>query len=264
MGIGALEAEKYFNARFSFKPLIERWKQKMKEGRKGNSLVYKDILAQVLKYPELLEPMDDLSIVEKHPALMEIIMSTIFPATFDDAKQLYAVSLPFSYKFAYSSTFFKQAFLDEQGNLKISAGDLQEDLIKVDKLESAYRLIFSKLYGFPFNGSMNSLQRYTDKESGLTCYLELRVDPQFIDVVSKMKLPDASVFENYREYGEILQIPNIREILPVENFVFEGMAVIYIEDVTERESIAAIKNKLLSIHSLADATVFEYLQTQMQ
>ncbi|MBC7901873.1 MAG: GAF domain-containing protein, partial [Gemmatimonadaceae bacterium] len=124
--------------------------------------------------------------------------------------------------------------------------------------------IFSKLYGFPFNGSMNSLQRYTDKESGLTCFLELRVDPQFIDVVSKMELPDASVFENYREYGEILQIPNIREILPVENFVFEGMAVIYIEDVTERESIAAIKNKLLSIHSLADASVFEYLQTQMQ
>lgn len=236
----------------------------MEEGRKGASFFYKDILQRVSKHPELLEPIDDLSILQNHPALLEVMMSTIFPVTYADNKELYAVSVPFRYDFVFTSNMFRMAFLDENGKMKIMPEQYIANNISNEKIEAAYRIILHKLYGFEYCGSTYTIQPFKDPSTGLTRYLELRIDPQFIDVHALKELPQCDFGEAKHKIKDVLRIPHLRELLPLDMFEFEGIAIIHITDVTEREVISEIKNELLNIHSFADVEVFDRLQEQMQ
>lgn len=236
----------------------------MDEGRKGASFFYKDLLQRVSKYPELLEPIDDISILKEHPALVEVMMSTVFPATYSDTRELYAVSLPFKYEYIFASSLFRMAFLDENGQMKIRPTEIIGKKITNEKREAAYRIILHKFYGFDFGGSTFSIQPFNDPSTGLTRYLELRIDPQFIDVKALRELPACDFGETKHKTTDVLKIPHLQELLPLDMFEFEGIAIIHITDVTGREVINEIKNELLNIHSFVDAEVFNRLQLQMQ
>jgi hypothetical protein len=260
----ALKTESFFHSRLSFRPLIEKWQQKIEEGRKGASFFYKDILQRVNKHPELLEPIDDLSVLDKHPALLEVMMSTIFPVTYVDSKELYAVSVPFQFDYVYTSNKFRMAFLDDKGQMKIMPEKQIAKNIGHEKIEAAYRIILHKLYGFEYCGATYSIQPFKNPETGLTHYLELKIDPQFIDVRPLKELPQHDFGAAKHKIKDVLRIPHLREILPLDMFEFEGIAIVNISDVTEREVISEIKNELLNIHSFSDVDVFNRLQEQMR
>jgi hypothetical protein len=259
-----LQTEHFFQTRLSFKPLFERWQQKMNEGRKGASFFYKDILQRLSKVPELLEPIDDVAILKEHPALVEIIMSTIFPATYSDNKELYAAAIPFSYDYIFTSSLFRLAFLDEHGKMRVKADDIIENNITAEKIEAAYRMILHKFYGFDFGGATYTVLPYKDPATGLIRYLELRIDPQFVDVLATRELPQHDFGDTRHKTSDVLKIPHLQQLLPLSMFEFEGIAIIHIVDVTDREVISEIKNELINIHSFSDADVFNRLQKQMQ
>jgi hypothetical protein len=259
-----LQTESPFNSRLSFRPLIEKWQQKLEEGRKGASFFYKDIIQRVSKHPELLEPIDDLSILKEHPALLEIMMSTIFPVTYSDNRELYAASVPFKYDFVFTSNLFRTAFLDGNGLMKVIPEKQVGNEIVNEKVEAAYRIILHKFYGFDNCTATYTIQPFKDPTTGLTRYLELRIDPQFIDVKATRPLPDYDFGEAKHKMKDLLRIPHLREILPLDMFQFEGLAVVHLSDVTDREVINQIKNELLNIHSFGDIEVFDHLQQQMQ
>lgn len=251
-------------SQLSFVPLIEKWKQKLEDGRTGAFFFYKDILQRVSKHPELLEPIANPEILKKHPALLEVIMSTIFPVTYSDQHQLYAVSVPFKYDFIYSSSFFKMAFLDEEGNMRVVPETKVGHEISNDKLTGAYKLILKKFYNYDVEGSVTTIHPYVDPFTGLTRHLELCIDPQFIDIKALGPLPEINFGPQQCSVKNILKMEGLQEKLPLSMFEFEGIAIIHIEDVTEREVIAEIKNELLNLHSFADPNVFNRLQRHMQ
>ena len=198
------------------------------------------------------------------PALVEVMMSTVFPATYSDTSELYAISLPFKYDYIFSSSLFKMAFLDENGQMKVRPTEVIGKKITNEKKEAAYRIILHKFYGFDFGGSTFSVQPFNDPSTGLTRHLELKIDPQFIDVKALRDLPAHDFGETKHKTTDVLKIPHLLELLPLEMFEFEGIAIIHITDVTDREVISEIKNELLNIHSFVDADGFNKLQLQMR
>ena len=56
----------------------------------------------------------------------------------------------------------------------------------------------------------------------------------------------------------------LKQQLPLDKFIFEGLVIIKINDVTKEEIISQIKNTLLGLHSFTDASVYEKLQSSMQ
>src|SRR5438874_4338497 len=93
-------------SRPSFRPLIESWKKKIEENREGSREFYGDLLNKVSEYPELLEPIFDPLILERHKSIIGMMMGTIFPVTISDKRDFYAVSIPFTYNIVYSSSLF--------------------------------------------------------------------------------------------------------------------------------------------------------------
>lgn len=76
-----MELNSTFNVHsvLSFQPLLREWEKIIREGREGTRQLYQDLLNKVKQHPELLEPIHDLSVLDKHKALVDQIMATVFP-----------------------------------------------------------------------------------------------------------------------------------------------------------------------------------------
>ena len=66
-----------FRTVLSFLPIIEYWRVKTNDPSKALSLVARHIAKELEQAPELLEPIDDFSVLEKHYELVGLLMSRI-------------------------------------------------------------------------------------------------------------------------------------------------------------------------------------------
>jgi GAF domain-containing protein len=253
-----------FNSVFSFKPLIRAWETIIKDAREGSGQLYADLLQKVKAHPELLEPITDDALFEKHATLIDQMMTTVFPVTLSDKQDLYAVSLPFQYKVIYGSSLFKQMFIGQDGTY-INVPDATAESLYKQKAGGAYQLILDRLYHVRVDGTITSVHPYQCPDSGLQRFMELELDTRFIDVIPTIPLPELSTeFCNCCTRITDLERSEVCDTLQLKDFRFEGLVIVRIKDVTEREVINKIKNSLLSIHSFADLDVFKELQVQIR
>lgn len=257
--------EVQFNSRFSFKPLLRAWETAMKEGKEGSRQLYSDLLEKVRQHPELLEPITDEAVLEKHSLLIEQMMATVFPVTLSDKQDLYAVSLPFQYRVIYSSSVFRQVFMDSTGRYICMPDTETAERMYAEKYAAAYQILLNRLYNIRIDGTVTSVHPYKCPDTGLERFMELELDTKFIDVHPRTQLPDLpKEFCQCSRIADLVGVPHLEQHLPLEDFEFEGMVIVRIKDVTEREIINKIKNSLLNIHSFADHEVFKELQVQIR
>ncbi|MBC7949935.1 MAG: GAF domain-containing protein [Chitinophagaceae bacterium] len=256
--------ESLYNSRLSLRPLIEVLKKTIDEGRPGAQNLYGSLLTQVEATPELMEPITDMSVLERHAELVENLLSTIFPPTNSEHENLYAVALPFQFQIIYSSKLFRQLFLAPGTNeVSVPTDELGENL-QEEKLHYAYTLILKKYLGFSSPDWSKSVYPFPDEASGLIKYLELQVDTRFVDVVPIGEMPEFPKECICSRTNKLMPLEELRKQLPLEKFRFEGLAIVKIIDVTEQEAISRMKNSLLKINSFSDAVVYKELQDHMQ
>ena len=94
--------------------------------------------------------------------------------------------------------------------------------------------------------------------------MEMRLDGRFIDVrpVDEMPKMPESIFD-YTS-NRLLTIEELMQQVSLDKFVFEGLTVIRINDVTEQAVIAEMKNKLLDSNFVSDNTAYTDLEKQIQ
>lgn len=248
----------------SFAPLIEAWKKTATEGRKGTRILYQTLLDRIKRHPELLGPIDDLTLLEKHEDWVDMLMATLFPVSVSDQEDLYAVGIPFSQTIIYSSSKFRNDFLGHDGQLAHVPDGLKEQELIDEKCATAYKLILSRLYGVQVDGSMATILRYPDPATGLLNFYELDIDPTFINVYANGPLPDISSHIHSCNMADIPHNEVLQVMLPLDQFHFEGITIVRIKNVTHREAINAIKNMLLEQHDFGGKELFFQLEQQMQ
>ncbi len=250
---GALE----LHGRLSFAPLIAAWQKNAAEGRPGTRKLYQILLERVQSHPELLEPIDDLNLLAEHSEWLDMLMTTLFPISLSDQSDLYAVAIPFSYKVIYSNSLFKRKFLNDQGELNEIHREIAAKHIQ-DKCSTAYKLILSKFYGQKIQGNVTSVFKYVNPGNGLINYFELDIDPTFIDVTALDELPDFDCNIQCSNVADIPKLDMLQKLIPLDRFRFEGISIVRIKDVTQREAINNIKNILLEQHSFDDTEIFQH------
>ena len=132
-----------------------------------------------------------------------------------------------------------------------------------NRLDYAYRLILKKFFGYQtdFTGA---IYPYVEPATGLTKHLELNIDTRFVDVKPVKELPTLPDDAVCKKTNRMMPLQELREKLPLEKFVFEGLVIIKINDVTEQEMISQMKNTMLSFHTFTDPVVYDKLQTTMK
>jgi hypothetical protein len=254
--------ESAFNSHLSFKPLVEALKKNIAGGNPGMKKLYGSVVEEIESHPELLATITDLSILKPYSELIEELLSAVFPPT--TPNQLYAVALPFKFQTVYTSPLFKTVLL-KPGTNEINVPDDKIGLsLSQEKLQFAYGLILRKYLNYNTPDNARTVHPFVDPQTGLTRYMELRIDARFIDVrpVDEMpKLPDTILCQ---KSNRIMTIEELMEEIPLEKFVFEGLSVVRVNDVTEQEVISLIKNKLLELNAIPDQSAYVELQQLMQ
>ncbi|MCG7856318.1 GAF domain-containing protein [Flavihumibacter sediminis] len=256
--------EMVLNSKLSFAPLIEAWKRSAAEGSTGKKKLYQNLLERVLKHPELLLPIDSPELLTEHAEWVDILISTIFPISYSEDKDLYAVAIPFSYKIIFASALFRKQFMDEKGEI-LSMPDIPyQQPLSEDKCSVAYKLILSKFYGQEIQGNVTAIHHYRNPVNGMINYIELELDTTFIDVKALAPLPEIGTSLHCCNIAELGKMDQLKDMLPLGNFQFEGLTIVRLRDVTQREVINNIKSILLEARSYEDDEIFSELQEQVR
>ena len=240
--------ESLFNSRLCFSPLVKALKKNIAEGNPGMKKLYGHVVQEFESYPELMNTISEL-------------LSAVFPPT--TANFMYGVSLPFKHQAVYASPRFKSMLKPGSNEINVPNGQPGTNLSE-EKLQFAYGLILKKYLGVNSPESSRSIHPYPDKETGLTRYLELRIDARFIDVNPMDEMPQLPESILNQQTNNIMTMAELMEKIPLEKFVFEGVSVLRVNDVTEQEVINQIKNRLLDINAFSDAAVYTELETYIQ
>lgn len=234
----------------SFAPLVNSLRKNIQEGNPGMKKLYGQVLSEMEAHPELLQPITDTDKILKYSELIEELLSAVFPPT--TANYMYGVSLPFSLKAIYASPLFRKNLIKPDTN-EIQLPETQIGLsLTEEKLNLAYGLILKKYLHFNSPDTARSIYPYKDAATGLTRYMELRIDARFIEVRPMEEMPILPnslldpVTNRLRKLNELIKL------IPLDNFVFEGLSVLRINDVTEQAVISEIKNRLLDFDSFSD------------
>lgn len=249
----------------SFVPLIREWEKIIDEGREGTRQLYRDLLAKVKQHPELLAPIYDLSILKNHKSLIDQMMATVFPITLSDKQDVYGGGIPFQFKMFYESAMFRELFMGDGDDVVIP--DLcHEAAMKSEKEIGAYHFILNRLYDIESSNLVTTVHPFKCQETMLDRFMEVELDTRFIDVKVKGELPELPIDLKYGCYqlNDVMAMPELRKLLPLDMFEFEGMVILRIREVTEREVLNIIRDSLLHINSFSDQTVFTQLQAQVQ
>jgi hypothetical protein len=254
--------ESSFNSYLSFRPLVEALKKNIAAGNPGMQRLYGGVLKEFEAHPELLNVIMDRDMLTPYSGLIEELLSAVFPAT--TPYNIHAVSLPFKFETVYSSPLFKTMLLKPGSNLINVPNNQVGTTLSYEKLQFAYGLILKKYLGYNHPDNTRTVHPYKDPASGLTRYMELRIDARFIDVkpVGEMpKLPESIICQRS---NRIMTVTELMEEIPLEKFQFEGISVIRVNDVTEQEVISLIKNKLLDVNSIPDGSSYVELEEYIQ
>ena len=249
------------NSLLSLRPLVTVIKKITQEDKPGARKLYEALLKDIDAVPDLLQPMEDVAILNDHASLVETLLSTLFPPSTVEHDGLYAVSFPFHFETIFSSPRFKDFFLKGENN-EIVLPDRETNVqISKSSLSLAYNIILRKFYSVSVPAVASSVHPFPDPETGLITYMELNLNAQFVDV--KLIDKNFTLPTNF-SLQQSLDIDELKAAFPLENFQFEGIVVIDVLDVTSDQVIAEIKNTLLNINTISDTTVYTELENHIQ
>jgi hypothetical protein len=249
------------NSVLSLQPLIMVLKKMIATGNPGVRRLYQGLLNELEQVPEMLQPIEDLELLDHHHDILETLLTTIFPPSTDSTMGIYAVSLPFNSYTIFSSPSFAELFL-KNGDKDIQLPDNKTSInIGKANLSLAYNVILKKFYSHPVPNTATSIHPFYDETAGLTRYYELSLNAQFVDV--KCINENFSLPVGFAPHRTV-ELEELTELFPLENFRFEGLIVIDVLDVTQDQVINEIKNSLLNINAFSDVEVYNDLQQHVQ
>ncbi len=253
--------ESLFNSNLSFFPLVRALKKNIEEGNPGMKKLYGNVVTEFESHPELMTTITNLDILADHTELIEELLSAVFPPT--TANFMYGVAIPFKHQAVYASPRFKTMLKPGTYEIDVPEGQTGIDLNQ-EKLQFAYGLILKKYLGVNSPESSRSIHPLLNEETGLTRYLELRIDARFIDVNPIGEMPALPESILNRHTNNIMTMAELMEQIPLNKFAFEGISVLRVNDMTEQEVITQIKNRLLDINAFSDASVYIELERHVQ
>ena len=251
-----------FKRALSFEVLYDFMDKCPKELENFEKQMTETLKDEIKKVPELAGPIEDMSILQKHNALIRGLMSMVFPVAFYE-KQAFAASIPFSDDIFFSSPEFDR-LLKFKDDLLIKKLNIDLKTYKLGKIISAYVAILQKFYDIHISLEFPMIVNFLDPDSGLERYYKLNHAAEFVELRKSGKLKKLSKEENNLVQANILNVKLLKELIPPENFEFRGFLVINAINVTDQEVVSSIKNDLLDKDTLLTEKGIEKLQHKLR
>lgn len=252
-----------FRSRLSFAPLLAAWEQVVQNDTGAHTCA---VMARRFRaHPELLQPIDDYSLLQDYEDLVADALHTIFPPTLSLGQDLGAAAVPFSNRVVFASAPFRHLFMKEH-NYVLPLDPQVEENIRRAEVDLAYKLILKQYYGMDLHGGLSFICAYPDPAQDIYNYFELTWDPQFITLSTSITPPELppSILLNCHGVEDLGRLPQLRDILPLEEFIFDGLILLHMEEVTERETLDRLRDLLQDEAAWEQPGIFDRFKEQVQ
>src|SRR5919198_1138184 len=262
LGEGRTAMEFPFKCMLSLSPLVAFWDRAAVSGHPAQAALAKQIQEELQQAAELLEPIEDLSLVEQHQGLVDLLMSAVFPPA-SWGQDYSAATIPFHFRSFYATPSFGRLLTVEDGTFE-GWMNLDRDLFFYGKLLRAYLYILKKFYGIALEFEYPLICTRQDPEIGLDRHFKLNIDGRFLEVRSIGELPPLT--DEAKKYlcANLTDLRVWMALMPPENFEFHGFSVIHAVDVTDQEVLSSLKRDLIQKESIISDARFHRLQEQLR
>jgi GAF domain-containing protein len=256
-----------FRSELSLAPLITFWTQLSAYHEFGRGPIPGLVREKAREAPELAGVIEDLSVVEKHRAFVDLMMTAMFPPAFWE--QEYGAALfPFQLRAFYATPPFRRALMGADGLLQGRATFLQaqsvEQTLAAARRLLAYELILERVYGIDLGGDVPVIFTAVDPATGLDQHFRLQFDWRFVEVEVVGPRPPLTDAARLRLQAGLVDADYLRELLPPERFVLRGFMIVKAVDVTDQEVLSSLKRDLIDKDSIVSDSHFQGLQAKLR
>ncbi|MDM8517072.1 GAF domain-containing protein [Desulfobacterales bacterium HSG16] len=250
-----------FRCVLSFRPFINYLKQieKNSESTSFTAEILEEIIEQA---PELLEPVEDMAVLDACQESILKLMSLMFPPVVQENEMICA-ALPSTFQQVFITPSFQQIFLKEGACFQCQH-DMPEEHMDQARIIEAYLIIMEKCFQIECGCDYPVVYDVLDPETGLDRYFKMECDFRFMDVHPLKSLPDYSeamikdIRENYTE-PEVLA-----KYINPDNFELHGFTIYRPVDITQSQVLMAIEHDLTDHYSAISEKGFLRLRQRLR
>lgn len=248
-----------YRCRLSFKPLLDYWARQLDSGDASNMLIAKEIHRLLKRNPRFNGVIQELDILNKNEALVDLLLSGFFTALHED-QQLIRISGPFN-----KIPFFESPMLMQLQNEKKVTFHFQYDKEKTFPfiVSRAGNLILHKFYDYPFLFPPSFPFFARMEGSSIERYFQTGIDLRFVEVVPLNRLPELSRKEMDSLMDNLFGAEAWLEAFPPSDFEFHGLISTEITDVTAAEALSHLKHSLLDRDAFFQPQKMEELRCKL-
>ncbi|HEX3179318.1 MAG TPA: hypothetical protein VHZ49_21770, partial [Methylomirabilota bacterium] len=236
-GTPAMDAAAFpFRCELSLAPLVTFWTQLSAYHEFGRGPIPGIVREKAREAPELAGVIDDPSVIEKHRAFVDLMMTAMFPPAFWE--QEYGAALfPFQLRAFYATPPFRRVLTSADGSLQGRASFMQAHgagSLAAARLVLAYELILERVYGIDLATDVPIIFTAVDAATGLDQHFRLQFDWRFVDVAITGTKPSLTEAARQRLQSGVVDADYLRELLPPERFLLRGFMIVKAVDVTDQ------------------------------
>ncbi len=247
-------------------PLVRAWKlvaakrESSDESARLHAAYASSLLDRWTQSPGLHGPIGDVAVLAEHAALLDEMMSLIFPPALR-ATQLAGALAPFRHEALYVTERLQRlhATLTLTGR-----GEVSEEQRSFRNL-MPYLLVMERIYGIhPGETRVDTFSYRRRESSGIDTWFSVHVDFNFVDVIAEDAISPlrASLEAALRE--NLLDLERLRIAVPPGSFRFEGFVVADMRDVTTEEVLNLLRQELLHPESTVQPARVRSIQQNLR
>jgi hypothetical protein len=250
-----------FTCELSLAPLVAFWQQASAEHHPMQAALSANIQQALRKTPALLEPIEDLSLIAAHKDLVDAMMTAVFPpATWHNT---YAAALcPFQMQSFYATPSFERLMLSDDGYLS-GRMNVDEQTVAHVRLLHTYAFVLYMVYGIELDFEYPLIYTASDPDTGLDRHFRMDFEGRFMQVKTLQDVKPLTAAEQKRLMANLTDPQVLMELIPPDQFIISGFAVLNTVEVTDQEVLSSLKRDLIEKESIVSNERFNSLQAKL-
>src|SRR5256884_17603 len=240
-----------FRIVLSLRPLIDFWTRLAERQDSAKGAVARVIAAEVAKVPELLEPLTDCSLTERHEELLDLLMAAAFPPALSQ-HGYGAAMVPMQLHGFYATPPMERLLMTEDWHLK-GRLNLEGPMIAAMRRAYAYGMVLEKVYGLELELNVPLILTVPDPDTGLDRHFRLLFDWTFVDVEVQGEKPALPADMRHRVQISLLDAAEIAGTI-YARAVQKGEPIV-IDDLATMPNRTPVEDAILAsgVHTLVVA-----------
>lgn len=249
-----------FRSVLNLRLLIEYWEKAISKG--DVPAFGQQLLDYIASAPELREPIEDLSILDKHRKLINFLMTAVVPPANQDTERAAAI-LPFQFKSLYSTRAFDKTLDLSKVNEQVVT-NFPGNHMSLGKTVKACLMILEKFYNVKMNFEKPILFTIRNPKTGLDKVYKVEIYNQFCEIIAKTKPKPIEKHIIKFLMEKVYDIDLWLQYIRPEDYEFHGFMELRLVDVTEQEMLSSIKYDLLEKNAVVRKESFAAIQQKLR